>query len=94
MKVYEWDAVAPQRPISTVKEEDTRKVHQEGLDMQWLEMFKLHNNRKTEFISEMRKAFAHIMDKYVTDTMRDKIKTQTDYDTRMIPSLCWKPSEP
>ena len=51
--------------------------------MQWLEMFKLHNNRKTKFISEMRKGFAHIMDKYVTDTMRTKITTQSDYDTKI-----------
>ena len=70
--MYDWDAVAPQRQISTTKEEDQRKVHQEGLGMQGLEMFKLHNSRKTKFISEMRKAFAHIMDKYVTDTMRRK----------------------
>ena len=83
MKVYDWDAVAPQRPISTIKEEDQRKVHQEGLDMQWLEMFKLHNSRKTEFISEMRKAFVHIMEKYVTDTMRTKITTQSDYNTKI-----------
>ena len=55
MKEYDWDAIAPKRPISTIKEEDARKIHQEGLDRQWLEMFKLHNNRKTEFISEMRK---------------------------------------
>ena len=34
MKVYDWDAVEPKRPISTIKEEDQRKVHQEGLDMQ------------------------------------------------------------
>ena len=83
MKAYDWDAVELKRPISTIKDEDQRKVHQEGLDMQWLEMFKLHNNKKTEFISEMRKAFAHIMDKNVTDTMRTKIQTQSDYNTRI-----------
>ena len=31
MKVYDWDAVAPQRPISTIQDEDQRKVHQEGV---------------------------------------------------------------
>ena len=55
--------------------------------MKWVEIFKLHTNRKTKFISEMRKAFALIMDKHVTETMREKMKGQTDFDKQIKHNL-------
>ena len=77
MKVCDWDAVEPKRTLSTETNADKNKIEQEGLDMKWKEIFKLHTSRKTEFISEMRKAYALIMDKYVTETMRCKRTRRT-----------------
>ena len=65
MKLYDWDAVEPKRQLSTETDADKKKIEQEGLDMKWKKIFKLHTSRKTEFISEMRKAYALIMDKYM-----------------------------
>ena len=75
-----WDAVEPKRPLSAEKDADKKQIEQEGLDMQWLEMFKLHNSRKTKFISEIRNAYTLIMNMYVTNTLREKMKGQTDFE--------------
>jgi hypothetical protein len=83
MRVINLDDELPEPQISTLADETAREKQQKVFDMKLDKALDRHMARENYLQENLPKAYALIMDEYVTKTMRDRIEEQADFETKI-----------
>ena len=83
LKVYDFEAEEPQYESSQLTGAAAKKTDQERLNMEFTRALKKWDRRVEHYKTNKRHAHSKIIEDYCTQTMRQKMYQEPDYDTTL-----------